>query len=71
MRFIVVIILKDYINYFLDEYNLKSDINNDIVELLLNLNYNEKNIKDNDNEHIKTLLIKILFVETNSNYILI
>ena len=67
------IILKDYISFYLEKYDLKNEINNNLVELLLNLRYNpEKNniIKDNDSGPVKIMLIKIIWIETNVNYIL-
>ena len=67
------IILKDYINFFLEKYNLKTEINNNLIELILNLRYNqEKNniIKDNIISPIKTMIMKIIWMETNINYIL-
>ena len=67
------LMLKDFISYFLDEHNLKNEENNNMIELLLNLRYNpEKNniIKENKSEPIKIMLIKMIWIETNSNYIL-
>ena len=67
------IILKDYISFYLEKNELKSETNNNLVEFLLNLRYNqEKNniIKDPDTDHVKIMLIKIIWMETNVNYIL-
>ena len=67
-----ILILKDYISFFLDKNDLKSEINNNLVELLLNLRYNPENfiVKENKKEPIKILLMKIIWIETNTNYIL-
>ena len=67
------LMLKDFITFFLDVYNLKNEENNDMIELLLNLRYSpEKNniIKENKAEPIKIMLIKMIWIVTNSNYIL-
>ena len=70
------LILKDYITYYLDKYNgnnYRSNINNKLIELLLKLRFNvHKNqiIKNNKNDPIKILLIKIMWIESNVNYIL-
>ena len=38
------LILKDFITFYLEEYNLKNETNNNLIELLLNLRFNpEKN----------------------------
>ena len=52
--------------------NIKVDLNNKIIHLLLNLRFNkEKNeiIKNNIGEPIKLMMIKIMWIESNSNYI--
>ena len=70
------LILKDYITYYLNKYYIesktKTDINNKIIHLLLNLRFTNKNdiIKNNNNEKIKIILIKIMWIESNVNYIL-
>jgi len=67
------IILKDYISFYLDKYNIKSEANNNLIELLLNLRHkSEKNnkIKDEEKGPIKMMLMKIMWMETNTNYIL-
>ena len=69
------LILKDYITYYLDiyVYEYKSDINNQLIELLLKLRFNEEKnqiIRNNKNDLIKILLIKIIWIESNVNYIL-
>ena len=67
------IILKDYISYYLEKYDLKNEINNNLIELILNIRYKSEknqNIKENTEELIKILLLKIVWIETNTNYIL-
>ena len=71
------LLLKDYITFYLDKYitddNIISNINNKLIELLLKLRFNEDNnqiIKNNHNYPIKTLLIKIMWIESNVNYII-
>ncbi len=68
------LILKDYINYYLNEYiksEAKTEINNKLLHLLLNSRFNENNeiIKNNIKEPIKVMLIKIIWIESNINYI--
>ena len=66
------IILKDYIYFYLDKYDLKSETNNNLIELLLKLRFNpQKNsiIKENSTEPIKITLMKIIWIESNANYI--
>ncbi len=67
-------ILKDYINYYLNEYiksEAKTEINNKLLHLLSNSRFNENNeiIKNNIKEPIKVMLIKIIWIESNINYI--
>ena len=60
------LLLKGYISFFLDKYDLKNDINNNLIELLLNLKYNsEQNnfIKENEKEPIKIMLTIYLHSE--------
>ena len=72
------IILKDYITFYLQKYKNKDDFydKNDkyhqILEILLKLRFNEekKIIKNNKENKINLLLIKIMWVESNINYIL-
>ena len=70
------LILKDYITYYLDKYNndiSQCDINNKLIELLLKLRFTEEKneiIKNNNKYPIKILLIKIMWIESNVNYIL-
>ena len=70
------LILKDYINYFVNKYsniiNSKEYFNKKIIEILLNLRFNEnknKIIKNNKKESIKILIKKIIWMEANINYI--
>ena len=69
-------ILDDYIIYYLDKYNNDNSqcaINNKLIKLLLKLRFNEEKnqiIKKNQYEPIKLLLIKIMWIESNLNYIL-
>ena len=65
------LMLKDFISFYLDKHNLKDERNNDMIELLLNLRYNpEKNNIIKEGDPIKIMLIKMVWIETNSNYIL-
>jgi len=69
------LILIDYINYFLKKYiitNTKIDINNKLIHLLLSLRFDkDKNeiIKNNMENHIKIILAKIMWIESNVNFI--
>ena len=69
------LILKDYITYYLNKYfksETKTDINNKLIHLLLNLRFNEKKnevIKNNKEEPFKIILMKIMWLESNINYI--
>ena len=68
-----VLVLKDYISFYLDKYDLQNEENNNLIELLLNLRYSPKKnkiIKEYETEPIKIILMKIIWMETNSNYIL-
>ena len=62
------LLLKDYISFYLDKYDLKNETNNNLIELLLNLRFNLKN--NNIIEQIKIVLMKMIWMETNANYIL-
>ena len=67
------IILKDFITFYLEEYDLKNKSNNDLIELLLNLRFNpEKNkiIEENMSEPNIIMLMKMIWLEANSNYII-
>ena len=68
------LILKDYITYYLNKYfgaEAKTEINNKIIHLLLNLRFSKKNeiIKNNIEDPIKIIIIKIMWIESNINYI--
>ena len=68
-----VLVLKDFISFYLDKYDLQNEENNNLIELLLNLRYSPKKnkiIKEYETEPIKIILMKIIWMETNSNYIL-
>ena len=70
------LILKDYVTYYLKKYKdnfgiyNKDDIYHKIIELLLNIRFNKENriIKLDNKANI--LLIKIIWIESNINYIL-
>ena len=70
------LILKDYITYYLQKYRNdydiynKDDIYHKIIILLLKLRFNEDNIIMQTNDNLKIFLIKILWIESNVNYIL-
>ena len=69
------LILKDYIQFYLDKYKnhdcyIKSS--NQIIELLLKLRFSEEKnqiIQMNESEDIKIILIKIIWIESNVDYI--
>ena len=70
------LIFKDYITYYLKKhkssyeiYN-KDDIYHKIIELLLRLRFNKQNRIILNNNRINVLLIKIIWIESNLNYIL-
>ena len=69
------LILKYYIHYYLDKNNYifsKCVLNYKLVQLLLNLRFNEENniiIKNNKKQNIKIILIEIIWLESNKNYI--
>ncbi len=68
------LILKDYINYYLDKNNSKDGMNCKLIQLLLELRFNNDNKKiiivNNQNDDFKIVLIKIMWIESNVNYIL-
>ena len=71
------LILQDYITYYLQKYKNKDkifkndDIYHKLIELLLKLRFDDKKIiKENENSQINILSIKILWIESNINYIL-
>ena len=69
------LVLQDYIIFYLDKYRdlekyFKSS--NKIIELLLKLRFSEEKnqiIKNNESNPINILLIKIIWIESNVNYI--
>ena len=70
------LIFKDYITYYLQEYRKdqdiynKDDIYHKIIILLLNLRFNEDNRIIQSKDNLKFLLIRIIWLESNVNYIL-
>ena len=67
--------LKDYITYFLEKnigvYS-KTEINNRLIHLLLNLRFSEKKnniIQNNSKSPYKIVMIKIIWIESNITYI--
>jgi hypothetical protein len=68
------LILKNYIIYYMKKYigaKVKTETNNKIIYLLLKLRFNEKNeiIKNNIKDPIKIIIIKIMWIESNINFI--
>ena len=66
------IILKDYIIFYLEKYKGSySQSLRDLIELLLNLRFSEENeiIKDNLSNQINIILLKIIWIESNIDYI--
>ena len=70
------LIFKDYVTYYLKKYKdsfgiyNKDDIYHNIIELLLKLRFNKENrIMKLDNK-INIFIIKIIWIESNVNYIL-
>jgi len=67
------VIFQDYITYYLQKYKNKDDIYkiddkyHKLIELLLKLRFK---IKSNENNHINILFKKIIWIESNVNYIL-
>ena len=54
------------------ESKTKAEINNKLIHLLLNLRFDEKKnkiISNNKDDQIKIILIKIMWIESNVNYI--
>ena len=68
------LIFKDYINFYLDKYSdIKDELNNELIESLLNFRFNDEKmqiINNNPKDHIKNMLIKIIWIESNNDYIL-
>ena len=62
------LIFKDYITYYLKKY--KDDIYHKIIELIIKLRFNKENRLMKSNKNIHILLIKIIWIESNINYIL-
>ena len=68
-------ILKDYINYYMNKYNnifSINEYNNRIIEIFLNLRFNEnknKVMKNNKIEQIKIIIKEIIWMKTKINYI--
>ena len=69
------LILKDYINYYMNKYNnifSINEYNNRIIEIFLNLRFNEnknKVMKNNKIEQIKIIIKEIIWMKTKINYI--
>jgi hypothetical protein len=71
------LIFKDYVTYFLQKYKNKDVYNKDdiyhkLIEMLLELRFNDEKriIKNNNGNKINILFIKIIWIESNVNYIL-
>ena len=70
------LIFEDYITYYLQKYRNKDDFYNKddiyhkLIELLLKLRYNEENEIIKSNDEINILIIKIIWIESNVNYII-
>ena len=73
------LIFKDYITFYLRKYKSpnnpndfydKEDIYHKLIELLLKLRFNKENNIIKDNNIINILSIKIIWIESNINYIL-
>ena len=66
------VILKDYIRFYLEKYiGSYSEDFYEIIKLLLSLRYPDKNeiIKDNESIPINIVILKIIWIESNINYI--
>ena len=73
------LLLKDYITFYLNKYKDKNGFHDDIdykdysyhrlIELLLNLRFNEENKIIIDGNNLDLFLIKIIWMESNINYI--
>lgn len=67
--------LDDYISFhyhkYNDNYNINISIYKEIINLLLNLRFTNGTeiIKNNINDKIKIFLIKIMWIESNTNFI--
>ena len=68
------LILKDYVTFFLEnkiDIFSKTEINNQLIHLLLKLRFSPKNeiIKKHNKDPIKIITMKIMWIESNINYI--
>ena len=79
------LLLNDYITFYLTKYNsdvfdfegflfdkfVIDDFSHKLINMLLNIRFNKKRkiVQDNDDSPIKLLLIKIIWIESNINYI--
>ena len=67
------IILKDYITYYLSKHANNKDNNtlyHKIIDFLLKLRFNDENHIIKRKDYISNQLIKIIWIETNVNYII-
>ena len=70
------LIFKDYITYYLQKYKNKEgfynkeDIYHKILELLLNIRFNQNHKIIQSDDKIKLLLLKIIWIESNVSHIL-
>ena len=67
------IILKDYITYYLSKHRSNKDNENiyhKIIEFLLKLRFNNENHIIKRKDYISNQFIKIIWIETNTNYII-
>ena len=72
------LVIKDYITYCLQKYRSKDDIYNiddmyhKIIEILLKIRFNDEKtiIKNNKGNKMNNLIIKLIWIESNMNYIL-
>ena len=72
IRIIPDLILKDYITYYLEKYlGIYSSTYYKIISYLLYLRFSDERniIKNNENNPINIILIKIMRIESNTNYI--
>ena len=70
------LIVDDYITYYIQKYINRDNINNyndiyhKIIEILIKLRFNKENTIIKSNEEITILFLKIIWLESNINYIL-
>ena len=71
------LVFKDYITYYLQKYknseNIiynKDDIYHKLIEILIKLRFNDENKLIKGNNEVNILLIKVIWLESNVNYIL-